>query len=455
MTIRTDVVVLGLGPGGEDAAGRLCEAGLDVVGVEAELVGGECPYWGCVPTKMIVRAANLLAEARRVDSMAGSADVRPDWAPVARRIRDEATDTWDDTVAARRFKDKGGRLVRGWGRLDGPGRVVVGDEVIEAARAVVIAIGARAWIPPIDGLSGTPYWTNREAVETTEVPASLVVLGGGAIGVELAQAFSRFGARVTVLEAGPRIVGPEEPEASEILTSVLRGEGIDVRTSATVDAVRHDGQVFTVSVDGSAPVTASALLVAVGRRADLASLRVASIGLEEHAPAVPTDDHLRVLGTERTWAIGDVTGKGAFTHMSMYEADIVVNDVLGREVVPADYHAVPRVTFTDPEIGSVGLSEADARTKGVSVRTGMASIPESARGWIHKAGNEGLIKVVEDADRGVLVGATSMGPSGGEVLGFLALAVAAAVPTSQLRHLPYAYPTFHRAIESAINDLDG
>jgi pyruvate/2-oxoglutarate dehydrogenase complex dihydrolipoamide dehydrogenase (E3) component len=453
MTIRTDVVMLGLGPGGEDAAGRLCEAGLDVVAVEAELVGGECPYWGCVPSKMIIRAANLLAEAGRIDGLAGTAEVHPDWGPVARRIRDEATDSWDDAVAARRFEAKGGRLIRGWGRLDGPGRVVVGEDVIEAARAVVIAIGARAWIPPIDGLAGTPFWTNREAIETTEVPSSLIVLGGGAIGVELAQAFGRFGARVTVLEAGPRIVGPEEPEASEVLTSVLRAEGIDVVTSAAVDAIRYEDTQFTVSITGRAPVTASRLLVAVGRRPDLASLGVATIGLDEHAPAVPTDDHLRVPGVERTWAIGDVTGKGAFTHMSMYEADVVVNDILRREVVPADYHAVPRVTFTDPEIGSVGLSEAAARSQGIEVRTGSASIPTSSRGWIHKAGNEGLIKVVEDVERGVLVGATSMGPSGGEVLGFLALAVAAGVPVEVLRHLPYAYPTFHRAIESAIKDL--
>lgn len=453
MTIRTDVVVLGLGPGGEDAAGRLCEAGLDVVGVEAELVGGECPYWGCVPSKMIIRAANLLAETRRVNSMAGRAEVRAEWAPVARRIREEATDTWDDTVAAARFEQKGGRLLRGWGRLDGPGRVVVGDDVIEAERAVVIAIGDRAWIPPIEGLAGTPYWTNRDAIEVTELPRSLIVLGGGAIGVELAQAFGRFGVEVTVLEAGSRIVGSEEPEVSDVLTTALRNEGVGVRTSATVDAVHYEDAQFTV-LTGDVRTTASALLVAVGRRPDLVSLGVATLGLDEHAPAVPTDDHLRVPGVERTWAIGDVTGKGAFTHMSMYEADIVVNDILGREVVPADYHAVPRVTFTDPEIGSVGLSEAAARAAGITVRTGLASIPESARGWIHKVGNEGLIKVVEDAARGVLVGATSMGPSGGEVLGFLALAVAAGIPTARLRHMPYAYPTFHRAIESAIKDLE-
>ncbi|HEV3366919.1 MAG TPA: FAD-dependent oxidoreductase, partial [Acidimicrobiales bacterium] len=187
MAERADVVVVGMGPGAEDAAERLAESGLDVVGVDGELVGGECPYWGCVPSKMMIRAADLLAEARRVPGMAGAVTVEPDWAPVARRIREEATDSWDDAVAVKRFEDKGGRFIRGWGRLEGPNRVAVGDRVIEAGRAVVVGIGTRAWTPPVPGLSDTPYWTNREAIETEEVPASLGVLGGGAIGVELAQ----------------------------------------------------------------------------------------------------------------------------------------------------------------------------------------------------------------------------------------------------------------------------
>jgi len=197
------------------------------------------------------------------------------------------------------------------------------------------------------------------------------------------------------------------------------------------------------------------LLVATGRRADLAQLNASSIGVDDAAHALPVDDHLRVEGTERVWAIGDVTGKGEFTHMSMYQADIVVNDILGRPVVPADYRAVPRVTFTDPEIGSVGMNESEARGQGWEVRVGTADVPTSTRGWIHKAGNEGFIKLVEDAGRGVLVGATSVGPWGGEVLGPLALAVYAEVPTTRLRHMIYAYPTFHRAIGAAVKDLLG
>jgi pyruvate/2-oxoglutarate dehydrogenase complex dihydrolipoamide dehydrogenase (E3) component len=455
MTETVDVVVLGLGPGGEDVAGRLAAAGLQVVAIEAELVGGECPYWGCIPSKMVIRAADLLAEGRRIDGMSGDAEVHPSFAPVAKRIRDEATDTWDDTVAAKRLEGKGARLVRGWGRLDGPGRVVVGDLAFAATRAVVVGIGTRASIPPIPGLAETPYWTNREILEADVLPNSLAVLGGGAIGVELAQAVSRFGTTVTVVESAPRLVAQEEPEASELLETVLRREGIQVVVGAGVAGVRHELDRFVLDVKGRESVSAERLLVATGRRADLAGLGVASVGLEEGLRALPVDDHLRVEGVDRTWALGDVTGKGAFTHVSMYQADVVVHDVLGEPVTPADYRAVPRVTFSDPEIGSVGMTEQAARDAGIDVVVGAASVPSSARGWIHKAGNDGLIKLVGDAQRGVLVGATSMGPWGGEVLSLLTLAVHAEVPVTTLRHLHYAYPTFHRAIGDAVKDLLG
>ena len=451
MTEQVDVVVVGLGPGGEDVAGRLASAGLAVVGIDAELVGGECPYWGCIPSKMMIRSANLLAESARADGMAGSVTVRPDWAPVARRIRAEATDDWDDTVAVERLVGKGGRFVRGRARLAGPGRVLVGEQAFDASRGVVLATGARPWIPPVAGLSATPYWTNRDAVRTEEVPQTLAVLGGGAIGIELAQVFRRFGSEVTVIEAGPHLVGPEEPEVGMLLADVFAAEGITVTTGASVESVHHDGELFALAVDG-APVIADRLLVATGRRVDLSDLDLPSVGLDPSAP-LSVDDHLRVDDVERLWAVGDITGKGAFTHMSMYQADIVVHDLLGQHVTPGDYRAVPRVTFTDPEIGSVGLSERAARDRGLQVRIGTAQVPASARGWIHKAGNAGFIKVVEDRDRGVLVGATSVGPTGGEVLSMLTLAVHAEVPLDVLRHMIYAYPTFHRAVQVALDDL--
>ncbi|WP_026874678.1 dihydrolipoyl dehydrogenase family protein [Jiangella gansuensis] len=451
MSEQVDVVVLGMGVGGEAVAGALAETGLNVVGVEGRLVGGECPYWGCIPSKMAIRAADLLAEAGRVDGMAGHAEVAPSWEPVAARIRDEATDDWNDQVAADRFTGKGGRLVRGWGRLAGPGRVEVDGTTYEAGRAVVIGTGTSAVVPPVDGLAGTPYWTNREALEAKELPASLLVLGGGAVGLELAQVFARFGTRVGVIEFADRLIAAEEPEASELAAAAMSADGIDLRLKSKATAVRHDGELFTVTLDDGVELSAERLLVSVGRRSDLSALGVDTVGLDPSAHSIDVDERLRA--GERLWAVGDVTGHGAFTHVATYQADIVVRDILGEDGPPADYRALPRVTFTDPEIGAVGLTEAQARDAGIRVETGLAQVPSTTRGWIHKAGNEGVIKLVADADEGVLVGGTSAGPTGGEVLGALAVAVHGRVPVETLRHMIYAYPTIHRGIQDALRDL--
>ncbi|WP_308201330.1 dihydrolipoyl dehydrogenase family protein [Carbonactinospora thermoautotrophica] len=450
MAEPTDVVVIGMGPGGEALAGQLAEAGLSVVGIEEKLLGGECPYWGCVPTKMMIRAGDLLAEARRVPGMAGGSSVHPDWSPVARRIREEATDDWNDQVAVDRFVGKGGRFVRGHGRLVGPGRVAVDEEEFQARRGIVIAAGTEPAVPPIPGLADLPYWTNREAVETTEAPESLCVIGGGAVGLELAQVFARFGTQVTVVEVADRLLPMEEPEASEVVTRVLAEEGLTTRIGARVERVDHDDAGFAVDL-GHELVRAQRLLVATGRRADLHRLGVETVGLDPNARFIHTDEHLRAA--PGVWAIGDITGKGEFTHVATYQAPIAARDILGRPGPGAEYHALPRVTFTDPEVGAVGLTEAQARERGIRVRVGLTQVPSSARGWVHKAGNHGVIKLVEDADAGVLDGATSVGPWGGEVLSALVVAVHARVPTDRLRHMMYAYPTFHRAIEDALHHL--
>ncbi len=463
-----DVIVIGMGPGGEEVAGRLAEAGLAVAGIESRLVGGECPYFGCVPSKMMIRAADLLAEGRRIPGMAGTSTVSPNWAPVARRIRDEATDNWDDTVAADRFTGKGGHLFRGTGRITAPGEVLVtaaeasgadatgadaGDGlVLRARRGIVINTGTRPAVPPIPGLSETPFWTNREAVRVTEVPESLVVLGGGAIGAELAQVFSRFGARVSVVEALGRLVPQEEPEAGDLLAKVFEAEGIAVRTGIAAQRIGYDGRSFDVVLADGSELIAERLLVAAGRRIDLAGVGVGAVGIDEHLPFLPTDERMRAA--PGVWVVGDIAGKGAFTHMSVYHAGIVVADILGQQHHGAEYHAVPRVTFTDPEIGAVGLTATQAREQGMDVRIGMTQIPSSSRGWIHKAGNAGFITVVQDAASGILVGATSAGPTGGEVLSMLTLAVHARVPVQRLREMIYAYPTFHRAVETALANLD-
>ena len=441
--MEADVVVIGLGPGGEHVAENLAETGLDVVGIEAELVGGECPYWGCIPSKMMVRAADLLAEGRRIPGMAGTSVVHPDWSPVARRIREEATDSWDDTTAAGRLEEKGGRLVRGRARLSGPNTVEVGGETVAARRALVLATGQQAWVPQM--FEGVPHWISRGLIAAERVPSSLLVVGGGSVALELGQVMARFGAAVTIVEPGERLAGAEEPEASELITEVLCREGVIVHTGVPIERVEPWGPTgATVHLGDGASISAERMLVATGRRSDLASLGVGALGLDEDAPGLPVDGRMRVA--PGVWAVGDVTGKGAFTHVAVYQARLCVADIVGEPLPEADYRAVPRVTFTEPEIGSVGLTEAQARGEGGAVTVLAESVTASARGWIHHG--EGLVKLV--AREGVLVGATAMGPYGGEVLSHLTLAVHAGITLEKMRSMIFAYPTFHRAVDSAL-----
>jgi pyruvate/2-oxoglutarate dehydrogenase complex dihydrolipoamide dehydrogenase (E3) component len=451
-TAECDVVVLGLGPGGEHAALKLAEAGLRVVGVDEALVGGECPFWGCTPSKLMVRPADLLAEVHRAGRLAGDATIRPDWSLVAARIR-EANHDWTDHQHAEPLERAGVRIVRGHGRLAGPGVVQVernGETTeLRAARGVLLNTGTEPLRLPIEGLAETPYWTNREVMRAAEVPRHLVVVGAGPNGLELAQVFRRYGAEVTLLEVAERVAAQDEPEASALITQVLRDEGIDVRTGVEVQRVDHDGQFRLLVADER--LSADALLVVAGRSTNLSDIGLETVGLDPHAAAVEVDGHLRA--GDRLWAVGDITGHGAFTHVSRYQAAGAVRDILGEDGPPADYRAVSRVTFTDPELASVGLTEQQARDRGLRVRVGLSDVARSARGWLHGPGTTGMVKVVEDADRGVLVGACVVAPYGGEVLGMLVTAIHGEVPVARLQTMHYAYPTFHRAIEAALKRL--
>jgi pyruvate/2-oxoglutarate dehydrogenase complex dihydrolipoamide dehydrogenase (E3) component len=279
------------------------------------------------------------------------------------------------------------------------------------------------------------------------------VLGGGAIGCELSQVAARFGTSVTVVERAPRLLVVEEPRAGDVLAEVFAGEGIDVRVGVGATAVEPNGTAGAVRLrlEDGAELTADRLLVASGRRVDLHAVGLDTLGIDADARAVPVDEWCRV--GDRVWAIGDIVGHGAFTHMSMYEADIVVRDVLGQGGAPGRFDAIPRVTFTDPEVGAVGLTEAQARERYAAVATASADVADTTRGWIHGPGNAGFISVVQDVERDVLVGATSAGPTGGEVLGFLALAVTQAVPVQAMIDMPYAYPTVHRGIQAVLQQL--
>lgn len=452
MSADADVIVVGLEVAGEAIAGKLAAAGLSVIGIEAELVGGECPYWGCIPTKMMIRAADALAEARRVAELAGSADVRPDWGVVARRIRDEATDDWDDKVAVDRLTDKGMRFIRGRAQIRSTTEVEVpGTGTLTAGRALVITTGTTSAIPPIPGLADTPYWTNRDAVKAETLPESLLIIGAGAIGTEIGQAWARFGVTVTLLDAAERPLAQEEPESGELLAQVLAHEGLALRLGVGSAKVSHDDSGFTVELADGSSAHGDKLLVATGRKPTLDAETWQAIGLTGKPGTLPTDGQLRV--GEGVWAAGDVTGHGAFTHMATYQADIVAASILGEPIADADYRAVPRVAFTDPEIGAVGMTEKQAREAGFAVQTGSAQLPSTSRGWIHKVGNAGFIKLVADTEADVLLGATAAGPNGGEILGALAVAVHAHVPISSLETMIYAYPTFHRGILDAVRAL--
>ena len=458
-----DLVVLGLGPGGEEVAGKVAAAGRAVLGLDPHLVGGECPYYGCIPSKMILRGAGVLGESRRVDGLAGHATDTPDFAPVATRIRDEATDDWNDQVAVDRFVDQGGTFVRAKGRLAGragDGRIQVEvDGETHTAAAVCIATGTAPAIPPIDGLADLPrgvddlVWTNREIVKTRVAPRSMVVIGGGAIGCELAQGFARFGTRVSLIEGAPHLLMPEEPEAGAVVAEVFEREGLTVHQGVGVQSVAAGGDGVVVTLADGSTATGEKLLVAAGRRPNLSDIGLETIGLDPSARSLDVDEHMAVEGVDRLFAVGDITGRGAFTHVAVWQARVLTAHLLGTEEPYGGYHGIAWATFTDPEVGRVGLTEQQARDRGLTVRVGTQQIASNSRGWIHKAGNDGFVKIVEDADRGVLVGATVVAPNGGELLGLLTLAVHAEVPVATLRTMHYAFPTMHRAVLEAVDAL--
>jgi pyruvate/2-oxoglutarate dehydrogenase complex dihydrolipoamide dehydrogenase (E3) component len=459
-----EVIVLGLGPGGEEVAERLAEAGRRVLGIEAHLTGGECPYYGCIPSKMIVRAAGTLAEAGRIGQLSGTARVEPDYRKPARRIAEEATDNWNDQVAVDRLRKLGGHFVRGFGRLagraeDGRPRVSVADRTFTADH-LVIATGTAPMLPKIPGLaelageSLSPdgrVWTNREVLQIKQAPESLVVIGGGAVGCELAQGLARFGVRLTQLELADRILAVEEPEASEAVAAVFRRERIDLHTGVQITGVKPAGDGVRVELADGRGFEAERLLVAAGRRSHLPEIALDSVGLDPQSRTLQVDEHMQVA--DRIYAVGDVTGRGPFTHVAVWQARVLIAHLLGLPEPYGGYDGLAWVTFTDPEVGRVGKTEQQARQAGLDVAVGISQIATNARGWIHGPGNDGFVKLVADRSAGVLVGATVVAPAGGEILGLLTLAVHARVPLATLRTMHYAYPTLHRAVSEALQAL--
>jgi pyruvate/2-oxoglutarate dehydrogenase complex dihydrolipoamide dehydrogenase (E3) component len=444
-----DVVCLGGGVAGEAIAGGLEGSGLSVVVVERELVGGECPYWGCVPSKTFLRSGETLTEAGRARALAASrVDWDLDFPKISKRVLWMARDH-DDTRPAAALEATGAKLVRGEGKLVDLRTVEVAGEQYVAKRAVVIANGGTAAIPPIPGLDHIQYWTNRQAAAPTERPESLAVLGGGAIGVELGQAFARIGTQVTVIEGSPKFLGLEEPEAGAALRPHLEADGIRLLLGDGVVGVEKAANYVMVKLKSGGTVHAERLLVATGRRANFEAWQASGLARTDRGWLEVHPETL--LAHDGVYGAGDVTGIGGFTHLAYYHGQIVARRLRGEDA-RADHMAVPRVTFTDPEVASVGLSAAAAQERGLDVITASTDPGEAARGYIHDF-HGGALKLVGDRKRGVLVGATLVTPRAGEILGELILAIKAGTPLKVLADVIHPYPAFNRVLGAVLQDL--
>ncbi|MGI8607611.1 MAG: dihydrolipoyl dehydrogenase family protein [Candidatus Dormibacteria bacterium] len=450
-----DVICIGAGPAGEALAGELKGGALSLAVIESNLVGGECPYWGCMPSKTLLRSAEVLSETGRARELAASeVTYKVDYAKVYERAFMMAREL-DDTKSTEGLEKTGATLFRGAGKMVSAGQAEIEGTRLTARRAVVIATGTSPLVPPIEGLSSVQFWTNREAVLAAEQPLRLVVLGAGAVGMELAQVYARLGTQVHLVESTRYPLPLEDEDAGKYLQEVLLKDGIKVHCGARAVSVSQTGREISVTLDSGEVVTGDRLLVATGRKPNLDGLDLDAVGASRTKRGFISVDPATLQAADGVYAIGDINGIGGFTHLSNYHGKVLGRALRGRQVT-ANHVAVPRVTFTDPEVASVGLSEAQAREQGIDVKIG--SIPDTlnmtSRGYIHGEPG-GLVKLVGDRQRGVLVGATLVGPTAGEMIHEMAVAIRAEVPLDTLADTIHAFPTFSRDFESVFDEMAG
>ena len=447
MTERYDVIVIGMGPGGEVAAGRLLATGRHVAVIERELIGGECAYWACIPSKTLLRPLEARHEVERA---AGTSRPHLDW-PALRDYRDYMIRHLDDAAQVEGYEKQGATVIKGMAQLAGPGRVDVDGRTLEAAH-VIVATGSNPVRPPIEGLEEAEVWTNREATNLRDIPRRVLLIGGSAVGVELGQFFVRMGAETTIVQRADRLIDREEPRVGELVRHALETDGAVVHTGRQVARVRRAGEGATVTLDDGTDVGTDVIVLGAGRRPSTAGLNLQSVGIKpDDRGAVPTNELCRV--TDGVWALGDVTGIALFTHVAMYQGRVVADNILGRER-RASYEGIPRVVFADPEIGAVGLTAEQARSRGFDVASVEIELPDAiARPWTYERDPVGNLGLVADRTRRVLVGAWAVAPLAGEWIHQAALAIRTQIPIDVLLDQVAQYPTYSEAYLAALEAL--
>jgi dihydrolipoamide dehydrogenase len=443
---RFDAIVIGMGPGGEVAADRLIEGGLKVAVVERGLIGGECAYWACIPSKTLLRPVEARAQAARAPG-AGTPELN--WSEAAAH-RDFMIRHLDDALQVRGYEQRGATVLKGEGRLVGRGLVEVAGRKL-AADHVVLATGSIPRIPAVRGLDAVRFWTNREATTLREIPRRAVLLGGGPVGIELGQMLARFGAEVVLVQSAPRLLEREEARVGDLLRTALDADAVDVRAGRRAVEVRRDGSGIRVTLDDGAEVPADVLVVATGRTPRTAELGLESVGLRSDARGLAVDDRCRLA--DGLWAVGDVTGVQLFTHVAKYQVRVAAANILGR-VARADYRSIPRVVFSDPEVAAVGLLEEEARSRGIDVAAASVELSEAlARPWTYERDPRGELKLVADRRRGVLVGAWAVAPLAGEWIHQAVLAIRAETPIGVLLDTVAQFPSYSEAYLKVLERL--